>query len=113
MSVRVSERNLKENLSDLLDRAETGEECVVRRRGKDSVVLVSAEDWNTRLLGYRVDALGSEYRLSKVKQRRLETLAAKNSNGKLTKDERREFDELLSEGDEIMLRRASALKRLA
>ena len=112
MSVRVSERNLKENLSDLLDRAETGEECVIRRRGKDSVVLVSPDDWNTRLLGHRVDALGAEYQFSKVKQRWLETLAAKNCNGKLTKDERREFDELLAEGDEIMLRRASALKRL-
>lgn len=113
MSVRVTERHLQEKLSDLLDRAETGEECVVRRRGKDSVVLVSAADWNTQRLGHRVDALGSEYRLSKAKQRRLETLAAKNSNGKLTKDERHEFDELLAEGDEIMLRRASALKRLA
>ena len=113
MSTRVTERKLKENLSDFLDRAETGEECVIRRRGKDSVVLVSATDWNMGLLGRRLDALGSDYRLSKAKQQRLETLAAKNSNGKLTKDERHEFDELLAEGDEIMARRASSLKRLA
>ncbi len=113
MSVRVTERQLQEKLSDLLDRAETGEECVVRRRGRDSVVLVSATEWNERRLGRQIDALGPEYRLSMAKQRRLETLAAKNSNGKLTKDERREFDELLAEGDKIMLRRAAALKRLA
>ena len=113
MSTRVTERKLKENLSDFLDRAETGEECVIRRRGKDSVVLVSAADWNMGLLGRRLDALGSDYRLSKDKQQRLERLAAKNSNDKLTKVERHEFDELLAEGDEIMARRASSLKRLA
>ena len=57
MSVRVTERQLQEKLTDLLNRAETGEECIVRRR--DSVVLVSAEEWNERRLGKRIDALGS------------------------------------------------------
>ena len=113
MSVRVTERQLQEKLTDLLNRAETGEECIVRRRGRDSVVLVSAEEWNERRLGKRIDALGSDYRLRKEKQSRLETLTAKNSNNRLTASERREFDALLGEGDEIMLRRASALKRLA
>ena len=113
MSVRVTERQLQEKLTDLLNRAETGEECIVRRRGRDSVVLVSAEEWNERRLGKRIDGLGSEYRLAKEKQSRLETLMAKNSNSRLTAAERREFDALLAEGDEIMLRRASALKRLA
>ena len=112
MSVRVTERQLQEKLTDLLNRAETGEECIVRRRGRDSVVLVSAEEWNERRLGKRIDALGSEYRLPKEKQLRLETLMAKNSTSRLTEPERREFDALLSEGDEIMLRRASALSRL-
>ena len=36
-----------------------------------------------------------------------------DSNGKLTKVERHEFDELLAAGDEIMVRRASSLKHLA
>ena len=112
MSVRVTERQLQQQLSDLLDRAETGEECVVRRRGRDSVVLVSALDWNERWLGRQIDSFGAEYRLSSAKQRRLELLAAKNSNGKLSTNERHEFEQLLAEGDEIMLRRASALKRL-
>ena len=113
MSVRVTERQLQDKLTDLLNRADTGEECIVRRRGRDSVVLVSAEEWNERRLGKRIDALGSEHRLAKEKQTRLETLTAKNSNNRLTASERREFDALLGEGDEIMLRRASALKRLA
>ena len=113
MSVRVTERQLQERLTDLLNQAETGEECIVRRRGRDSVVLVSAADWNERRLGKRIDSLGSEYRLAEEKQSRLETLMRKNSNGRLTVTERREFDELLKEGDAIMLRRASALKRLA
>lgn len=113
MSVRVTERQLQNKLTDLLNRAETGEECIVRRRGRDSVVLVSAEEWNERRIGRRLDALGSDYRLGADKQSRLETLTAKNANGQLTKSERREFDELLAEGDEIMLRRAFALKRLA
>ena len=53
MSTRVTERKLRENLSDFLDRAEAGEECVIRRRGKDSVVLVSATKWYERRLGRR------------------------------------------------------------
>ncbi|MBC7819462.1 MAG: type II toxin-antitoxin system prevent-host-death family antitoxin [Planctomycetaceae bacterium] len=53
MSTRVTERKLKENLSDFLDLAETGEECVIRRRGRDSVVLVSATKWYERRLGRR------------------------------------------------------------
>ena len=75
--------------------------------------MVSAEEWNERRLGKRIDALGSDYRLRKEKQSRLATLMAKNTNGRLTEAERCEFNSLLAEGDEVMLRRASALKRLA
>lgn len=112
MSVRVNVREFQKQLVDILDRADTGERCVVERRGKEPLVLVRASEWDEHELGKQLDVLGPEYRLSKVKQARLEVLLEKNANRRLTKVEETELQSLLDEGDEIMLRRARALENL-
>ena len=89
----------------------SGEEYVVQRDGKDCAVLISVRHWRRRTLGERVDRLGPEYRLSRQKQARAETLLAKNKRRTLSPAEWRELKALLEECDAVMLRRAEALDR--
>jgi antitoxin (DNA-binding transcriptional repressor) of toxin-antitoxin stability system len=132
MSERVSVRELQEQLPELLERTvRSGEECVIQRDGEDYAVLVSAQTWRrretgrraaaegadaeearAREVGQRLDALGTEYRLSPEKQARLEELLAKRDVASLTPAEERELHALVAECDEIMLRRAQALHRV-
>lgn len=133
MSIRVTVHQLKEHLSEFLDRAvQSGEETIVEQDGEDYAVIVSAREWARRgrieetvgagdaaseeiraeEIGRRLDALGPEYRLSREKQERMESLLAKQSAGALTTPERREIEQLAEECDEIMLRRAQALRRI-
>jgi prevent-host-death family protein len=135
MSLKVTVRQLQEQLPDLLDRAvKNGEECIVQRNGKDYAVLVSAKAWRrhtkdngrprpapmkakeqqrrVREIGKRLDALGPEYRLSKEKQARIKALLEKNKDGLLTRAERRDLNALLRESEEVMLRRAEAMDKI-
>ena len=113
MSVRATVRQLRERLDDYLVKAvEGGEPCVVRRNGKDYAVVVSHEEWELRELGKRLDAQGAEYRVSLETQSRAEDLLAEQSRRSLTKEERRELNQILKECDRIMLRRAKAMERL-
>jgi prevent-host-death family protein len=133
MSVRVSLDELQEQLPELLDRAvERGEECIVQREGEDYAVIIGVREWRRRTaqephtsalasaqeearsqeIGQRLDALGPAYRLSSEKQARLEELLARRERESLTAAERREVEALAAESDEIMLRRAQALRRI-
>jgi len=131
MSIRVSIDQLQERLSELLNRAaESGEECIIQRDGKDYAVLVSARAWRRqrrvrksamdapaeaqerlrREVGQWLDAMGPEYRLSTERQARMEELLAHKQ--RLSDIERAELEALLQEGEAIMLRRAEALNRI-
>jgi len=110
MSVRVTVRELQEQLPDLLDRAvDSGEAYIVERNGEDYAVIISARQWRRRTIGRRLDALGLKYRLAREKQAQAEELLSKNQHGRLARAERRELDALLRECDDILLRRAEAL----
>lgn len=136
MSIRVSVRELQEQLPDLLDRAvESGKECVVERDGEDYAVIVSAREWRRRAgtargrhgsepslrsaesklerIGRKLDALGPEYRFPPDKQARVAELAEQHKSGTLDAGERNELERLLAEADAVMLRRAKALDRIA
>jgi prevent-host-death family protein len=131
MSIRVSIDQLQERLPELLNRAaESGEECIIQRDGKDYAVLVSARAWKRqrqvrmsavdapveaqerlrREVGQWLDAMGPEYRLSAEQQARMEELLARKQV--LSDTERAELEALLQEGEAIMLRRAAALDRI-
>jgi prevent-host-death family protein len=113
MSVKLTIRQLQEQLPELLDRAvETGEHYIVQLNGKDYAVVVSAREWKRRAVGKRLDALGPAHRLVTEKHKRAEALLSKNKEGRLTQTERRELDTLLRECDAIMLRRAEAMDQL-
>lgn len=113
MSVKVTVRQLQEQLTNLLDRTvKDGEECIVQRNGEDYAVIISANKWR-RIIGEKLDALGPDFRLAKQRQVRAEELLAKNKEGCLTRAERRELDALLRECDDVMLRRAEAMDSLA
>jgi len=112
-SMKVTVHQLQDQLSILLEHTvQSGEACIVQRHGKDYAVLVSARAWRQRALGRRLDALGPAYRLAKEKQERVEALLAKRQERRLTSAERRELNNLLQEGEDIMLRRAEALNTL-
>jgi PHD/YefM family antitoxin component YafN of YafNO toxin-antitoxin module len=109
MSLRVSLKQLRDQLPELLDDAvESGREYVVQRNGKDYAVIVSALAWRRRMLDERLNALGPAFRLSRTKQRRAEKLLAIDER-KRTAAERRELTALLRECDDILARRAQAL----
>jgi prevent-host-death family protein len=128
MCIRVTIDELREQLPDLLSRAaESGEECIIQRDGKDYAVLVSAREWEQqkrkpvshanaeaqerlrREVGQWLDAMGPAYRLSREKQARMEELLARKTD--LSDADRGELEALLQEGEAIMLRRAAALDR--
>jgi prevent-host-death family protein len=112
MAVKISIRELQEHLPELLDRAvQTGEAYVVQRNGKDYAVVVSARDWKRRSIGKQLDALGPAYRMAPEKQQRTDQLLAISKERRLTRTERRELDALLSDADDVMLRRADAMER--
>lgn len=134
MSVRVTVNELREQLPELLDRTvERGEECIVQCEGEDYAIIVGVREWRRRTaqaelasapasadeeesrsreIGRRLDALGPAYRLSSEKQGTLEGLLARRETASLTNAEQRELQTLLAECDEIMLRRAQALRRI-
>ncbi len=85
----------------------------MQRNGKDCAVLVNARQWRRRIVAERLEMLGPDYRLSRQKQARAETLLAKNKQRTLSPAERRELKALLRECDAVMLRRAKALDRIA
>lgn len=133
MSIRVTVLQLQEQLSALLEQTvQSGEECIIQRNGEDYAVLVSAHEWSRRgaedpvttsglpdaaeearseEIGRKLDRLGPEYRLSRDKQERMEALLTQQGEGALTTEERQELEQLVRDGDEIMLRRARAISR--
>jgi len=134
MSIRVSVRQLQEQLPELLNQAvESGEEFIVQRDGKDYAVIVSADEWERRTrddlpgrrdpsadqeearileIGRKLDALGPGYRLSEAKRLRRDELLDKQQADSLTPQERGELEALVRESEEVMLRRAEALDRI-
>lgn len=128
MSIRVTIDQLREQLPELIRRAaESGEECIIQRNGEDYAVLVSAREWEQkrepmsradagvqerlrREVGRWLDAMGPEYRLSPERQARMEELLARKEE--LSEADRGELEELLQEGEAILLRRAAALDRI-
>jgi prevent-host-death family protein len=114
MSVKVSLHQLRDRLSELLNRLDqTGEEFVVQRNGKDYAVVVSPQQWRRRTAGRRLDALGPNYRLSPAKQARMEELLAAKKKRPLSPHESRRLRALLRECDSILVERAAALDRLS
>jgi len=113
MSFKVSIKQLQDRLPEVLDRVAQGnEEYVVERDGKDCAVLVSIKNWRRRDVARRLDALGASYRFPRAKQARMEALLAARGQRTLTPAERREFSHLQRECDEILARRAEALKQV-
>ncbi len=114
MSVKVTERQVQEQLPELMQRAvETGEACVVQRDGRDYAVIVGVREWKRRRVGTSLDALGPAFRLTKPKQQRTEDLLEVGKQRRLTRAEQRELDALLLESEEVLLRRTAALDRLS
>ncbi len=110
MSVKVSVSQLQKHLPEILNRAVVDDDvCVVERNGEDIAVIVSLREWRRRTVGEQLDALGTEYRIAADEQQRTEELLAKE---RLTPAEEKELETLLTEADEIMLRRAEALDNL-
>jgi prevent-host-death family protein len=113
MSIRVNVNQLRERLPELLDRTVHDDDvCLIERNGEPYAVIISAREWRRQTIGRRLDALGSQYRLTRKQQRRTEELLARSNAGRLTRAERRELNELLRTSDEIMLRRAEAMERV-
>ena len=113
MSIKVSLRQLEEQLAELLESvAETGQEYIVQRNGKDYAVIVNVRQWRRRTVGQQLDALGSGYRLAKDKQARVEQLLAAKERRTLTAAEQRELRSRLRECDSVLQRRAAAMDQL-
>ncbi|MCP9494363.1 MAG: type II toxin-antitoxin system prevent-host-death family antitoxin [Pyrinomonadaceae bacterium MAG19_C2-C3] len=110
MNVKVSVSQLQKYLPEILNRAVADDDvCVVERDGENIAVIVSLREWRRRTVGEQLDALGTEYRITADGQQRTEALLAKE---RLTPAEEKELETLLTEADEIMLRRAEALDNL-
>lgn len=113
MTVKLTLRQLQQELPELLDHAtESGDPVLVQRQGKEDVVIVSARQWRRLSMGKRLDAMGPGFRVPSQKQKRAEELLAINKEGRISAAQRRELDGLLEEADEIMLRRAKALDEI-
>lgn len=113
MSVKVTVRQVQEQLPELMQRAvETGEACVVQRDGRDYAVIVGVREWKRRRIGISLDALGPAVRLTKIQQHRTEVLLAESQQRRLTRAEQRELDALLHQSEQVLLRRTAALDRL-
>jgi PHD/YefM family antitoxin component YafN of YafNO toxin-antitoxin module len=113
MTVRVSVKQLRDQLPHLLDETVNGGgACVVRRNGKDYAVIVGVGEWRRRTTGRRLDQLGPRYKFPRPTQARVEELLARQKAGRLTRAQRHELDGLLRQADEVMLRRAAAMGRV-
>src|SRR5260370_31143288 len=105
--MNVTVHQLQEHLPAILERATKDEQaCIVERNGEPIAVIVSPREWRRRTIGKRLDALGSEFRLPKQRQRRTEELLAKSKQRRLTQAERREVKALLRACADIIPRRA-------
>ena len=112
MSVKLTVRQVQEQLSELLQRAvETGEACVVQRDGRDYAVIVGVREWKRRRIGTSLDSLGPGFRLTKVQHQRMVELLAESKQRRLTRTEQRELGALLHESEEVLLRRTAVLDR--
>ncbi|MDT5121137.1 MAG: hypothetical protein QOC96_619 [Acidobacteriota bacterium] len=111
MSVKVNISQLQKELPEIINRTVADDNvCVVERNGENIAVIVSLHVWQQhRTFGRQLDALGSHYRLDPDKQQRTEELLAKD---RLTRTEEKELRALLTQADEILLRRAEALDDL-
>ncbi len=113
MSLKVNVRQLQEQLPEVLERTvEADDVCVIERNGQPYAVLVSIREWRRRTVGKRLDALGPQYRLSVLQQKRTEELLAQQSTRRLTRAEQRELQALLQASEAILLARAEALARV-
>jgi prevent-host-death family protein len=129
MSVKVTVRQLQEQLPELLDRAvERGEECIVQRNGKAVAVLVSLCEWQRikddthaaavkeqerRVRAYQkqMKQLGADYWLPPEQQVRLKALVEKEDFGvQLTREEQTELRQLLKRHEQLMVKRAAAMQ---
>ncbi len=113
MSLKVNVRQLQEQLPEVLERTvEANDVCVIERNGQPYAVLVSIREWRRRTVGKRLDALGPQYRLSVIQQKRTEELLVQQNTRRLTRAEQRELQALLQASEAILLARAEALARV-
>ena len=126
MDTVVSVTDIKTHLSDVLERADSGDRVIIRRRGKPPLALIRLDaPEDTRVsrrkkssparpaMAQRLERasqqLGQRFRLSPRQQRRLETLGRKNKQGKLTEAECTELLQLLHRIEALSRQRAQAL----
>jgi prevent-host-death family protein len=113
MSIKVSVKQLREQLPGLLDRTVRNDDvCLIERDGEPYAVIVSIREWRRQTIGKRLNTLGEAYRVTKSCQQRTEELLNKQQISSLTRAEKRELKELLQESEAVMLRRAEALNRV-
>jgi prevent-host-death family protein len=126
MSRKVNVRQAQDSLSELFARAEqAGERFVVERNGKPLGAIISiadlkrierrTQDENGETVEQRgrrlMEKLGKRYTLSPAKAKRLKELVEKeDEEERLTAAEKRELKQLLKEHEELMVKRAQAMR---
>jgi hypothetical protein len=109
MSIKVTIRQLQEQLPDLLDRTvQSGE-------GNGHTPAAVAKDQERRLRAYqkKMERLGPDYWLPPEQQARLIELVEKEDFGEtLTRAERRELRQLLKRHEQLLVKRAAALQAM-
>ena len=104
MDTIVTVKDMRQRLSELLQRVAQGDRVIIRQRGKPSLALIKLNEADERTTlpgpetatkGQRLERaagkLGKRFRLSPAQQRRLESLGQKNKQGTLTEAERTEL----------------------
>jgi prevent-host-death family protein len=125
MDTIVTVKDMRQRLSELLQRVAQGDRVIIRQRGKPSLALIKLNEADeqttlpgpeTATKGQRLERaaekLGKRFRLSPAQQRRLESLGQKNKQGTLTEAERTELFQLLHALEELSRQKAQALAEL-
>ncbi len=125
MDTVVTLTDMKNRMTELLERAVQGDRVIIRQRGKPPLALMRLDEsadngqptsdtpeTQQQRLERAAARLGNRFRLSPKQQRRLEVLGQKNKQGALTEAERAELLELLHKLEEKSRQRAKALGEL-
>lgn len=115
MDTIVTARQAKDRFPELLELAARGERVVIRQRGKPSLTLTRLQEphgTTGKRLQHAMRDLNRGFELPRKEQHRLEVLARKNEQGKLTKAEQTELDGLLHRLHELSRGKAQAFAKL-
>lgn len=108
--MRVTVRQLREHLPDILDRAVKDDQpCIIERGGETYAVIVSARQWRRHTIGKQLDRAWA-----RVSAGKRETGTSRRAAGREqapSAHERRELNSLLRDSERVMLRRAEAMDR--